>query len=605
METLLKNAQVVASIEDKNMRDILERVYLIKQSLLSSDIQQRIVKVGHRQIISRLRIFFQENAASVLLEKDVANGWYKVLHHTVLDPVWKDDFETTLKKPEKLHKLPSKNKNPNYIYLDLEECQNYVFPIHKNIFLLCFLADFKKSKGYEPPEFKAIKFKNGESSDNHSFEELVKEVERDSAFKYFYANKINVMTEPFCKEGANWWHKQSIKIDDPDIKFTPQEKLYLKTYKKNKAAEDCRDEIQYFFDEHYKKAVHVFEFIYESFKGSPLLCKNGKAPPNIMFGIMMFDRETKRYRGSLNGKLANSDGAYSHGVRHIVPDSQRKDIKEALKGKLSPKEIDEMLDNAERPFGDKARSVFDAAFCGGYVQFLNEPIKYNIFNRLDEPEGPPEKIYKNDPDYKRLLDYTNCAEIFFSQPDKTAKYKQIIVPIHIAGAPVYAMGHIVKCDTNDPQKTWREIYHFYHSVANYAIRSIRTRVNNLYIKEIQDTYYNVLHAIVYEIANSKNNLEYTPEEVANRLNTPLKLLSRVYPFQYVKFTWNPNAKTSKDQISFKVLDDTWNYKVGIYDNPYFKLNTPGIFLKIDQIEIALQQADATLARVLMTSPNES
>jgi len=616
--------------------EIAERITLVKNSLLSAHYQNRWSDVGLQQIINRILLLILERRVAVILEKiqrveggETKTDGYKILHHSCLDPFWHKDFEDYIENT--LYKnLISQNKNSdgclvidckklddpkiNRENIEIEDCLipfcgDKYFMFHR----VCSTQDKDPSLEIDTRTFPPVS-KNDDPILSALAEELESALKNQNIADYFIHNdKINNETI-FRKYGERHEAKISKALSE-------------------QLKQDWPDEgTGYFKGTRFEEMKKIFDREYQKIRRSALLTgKKAESVPNIFFSIRTFSQQACRFDDGKN----NERKLYPYGVRLIIPDTQRADLKEGFKrfrneygasnkrlrlkdaggeyiddyfweklgyGEGNDEGIDEILDTLASPYGICARGMSDTVFMSGYINIKEDPFSFGATNRLEKSEL--EKGYDSN-DYRISVYFHYMLLMIFLQKNKLpAEKKQkenlfvLLIPGNVGGSPFFCTGFVFKREGQQDHQSWLDSYHFYHSIRHYLIRSIRRKIRTLYLDEIQNIYENKQDDFLDNLVNEDT---FRPDEVCNRLNRAFKELSRVYPFQYIKFKYVPKAEQLSYQkkhapLSFlKYVGSNISFAVHANDNPFFVSHIDSDqFLGGERIEDCLLEADSKL-----------
>lgn len=602
---------------EKDARQICERVSLVRNSLLSSNYQNRWDRVGMRQVINRLFMFIQEPSVLVFLRKNtgsIEDHSYTAVYHTLQDPLWKSHFETFLS--EHVGILAG-----DHIMVDPKEFSGQFFRLSDSIHILFFYIEIID---YIPRFFY--------DNERISFAErgidfLLGSFQSDSRLHDFF---INEMVEEEISNQSRYWNNGSLvnQFTDISLGFEPGIDASL-------------------FSECYESFLHIFDVTYQRIYNSPLISQFKKNPPNILFFVKQYSNEFGRYHGRSGGDTPY----YSHGVRMIIPDSQLLHIEKALstiskcdadnnsfcfpvetvdmKGGVyvytptgrtvkrprfkggdddffwrlikTPEGRKEILNDMAANFGPKARSLSDPVLESGYVHFKHHPFEEGRSNRLEAnviSEGSTSR------DYRRLVCYHYVmhmmAPIYKAAHGTQAaeELSAILVPGYAGGATWFSMGFL-SLNKRAPHDRWLDNYHFYHSVCHYLARGVRSKLRYLYLNKIKEIYLKFLHDIVNDLVVTD---VFTPLRVIEALNPRLKTLCRIFPFELIQFNLDSSGIKSRCFVH-KFLNRV-PYAVSIVDNPYFQRQIQGIALEASEIEARIKNAFLESDQVLILKAQE-
>ncbi len=553
-----------------------ERAILIRNDLLSANYQNRSPKVGIGQVLNRLLMFLQEPYVIVIVAQSKKANKYQILYHTLLDPLWKSDFEKFL--------IDKKNGvgilEEDWIYIDCQKYKKSIFHIFDKEYFMFFKIEFKS----HIPHYKIIRQSDKNQSDEvNALEKLFNE-----KTKQLYLSEN--LSEQFHSK-KKYWEQGKIIISD---KFASDyDSLDNKDY----------DEI---IKENFEGISRIFNEEYKRIWNSPLLFQNKNEPPNIIFFLKHYIQDKPRYHGK-NGKL---EGCYKYNVRVIIPDMQKEHIRSALQ-KLSKRNaktidkdkkfpghddffweeiksdegIDNMLRIMESSFQSNARSLSDPTLSSGYVHINHSPFPDDGSHRLENTEWNKGETSN---DYRRLVYYHYVMSMMASI---TGKLSAITVPGSVGGSTWFCMTFLSRSD-QDKQERWLDNYHFYHSICHYTIRGIRKKIKNKYLEVIKNIYSQYVIKIIDRYirtineSNDNRNID-VQKDICDGINYGLSMMARIYPFSKIQFRYihgNNKEKTSTYKIH-RILN-SFNCEIIIIDNPFF-INDGNNFMEDKEIMDAL------------------
>lgn len=377
------------------------------------------------------------------------------------------------------------------------------------------------------------------------------------------------------------WESGQIRIESPQdlTKDWPGDVSWPEKPKPKKEIDGYEGEYN-FFEDHFHKIKTVFNYEYKRIRNSPLLTGENNIP-NIFFSIRTYSQKEKRFRYNSNERL------YSHSTRLLIPDAQREDLKTAFqsfgdKYQYGANEkrprikdvkenqiyddffwenlkrsggIDEILDTLEKPYGLQSRAMSDGIFESGYVNIRVSPLVFGGTNRfeqdlLDSLKTPENK--KQSLDYQAAVYLHYMLLILYSQrndisAESVNDFSILLMPCNVGGSPFFCVGFVFEnndkseTERNDEEimtheekmhQSWLDKYHVYYSIRHFFLMGVRNSIEDLYLNAIKSVYEDNQKQIIYNISN---NVSYDPEDVCHALNPKFKLLSRVYPFEYIAF----------------------------------------------------------------------
>lgn len=611
--------------EENLEKQVVERVFLVKNSLLSSHYQNRWSIVGIKQIINRFFLLLQRRCVIVVLEK-VENTGYKIVHHTCFDPFWKNDFESYLVKKQYKNLLLDDSEEhdfKNLIIIDQNKLSNP--RINKNGFVIeNYCIQFYPNRYFMIHEMKS----------NKDLDLKVQNEERNFPL-------VHIKQDGFLSRLAAEF-EESMVSNERMGKFFRRENIDGRVLNKEKEwsehkiirslpydlKQDWSDIPSDFFENHFQKLREIFNVEYQKMSGSPLL--SGRYCPNIIFSIRNFSQDSFRFCE----KRHNKKGAYAHNIRMLIPDKQKEDFKYAfskLKEKYSayidspgfkgaeeqniddlffwkllkkPGGIDEILEILEAPFESYIRSMADAVFESGNVNIKEGPFTFGATNRLEEKELEKKS---ESPGYRRSVCFHYLLLILCGKVDNLFKIKKkeekeklyvFLNPGYVGGTPLFCTGFVFTQKDEEEHKCWLDNYHFYHSFSHYLVRGIRSRIRDLYLEEIKGVYLSMQNYIVEGIINKKR---FEPEEVCNVLNKKFRILSRVYPFVFLEFgvirsekhhMYLENIKEWHPCFLLHYMKSRAYFIVRIRENSFFPCLLEGAsFLSKHQLQESILEAD--------------
>lgn len=600
--------------DDVLRAEAAERALLLAQSLIGANYQNRSERDGIRNFISCIQLVLQEPMAVVLLRRQSQDAAeYLVVYHTVLDPLVKDHFE------EHLHTSFDSYVRKHNLFIPAEKINNKVFNIHTDYFVMMFrLVNFEREQG-NPAEYHCLdndsddvqiseylRYFNSSSQVLPHFvsDSMVKEFDKRSSGEYWHKGKI-------------WRREQHVNLDYDFI-----------------ASANSSIDFGRFYDEQFKKISAIFDESYESIRDSPLLKSNQFQPPNIMFCLRMFDRTTER----MSELCKSQDGAYKYGVRGLIPKSQKRDIRAALKtlrqiqqdpsfeqfrcdpvaerfyfpkptsNNITYQQLSEadfppsgnavfggdsdffwrMIDSEENfdvvcqeiehAYGDQARAISDSVFCSGFISVANDPFIRARAMRLTHKkwiQGP------RDIDFRRLVYYHYLMSM--AAPGG-GSMSSLVLPGRVSGSVWFTLGYYFT-DQEPQHRRWLNCYHFYHNVATFFIRSIRGSAKRLYLAELK----HLLHRIVNEVLPAMYG-EIGIEKYLLLINAYFTLMCRVYPFALVELQHSSAAlnASARERFDCEILGVNYHLIVVLKDNPYFESTTGATYITAETVASVLQ-----------------
>ncbi len=595
---------------------ILERVLLVKNSLLSAHYQVRWNVVGLRQIINRFFMLLQMRCIITIVEriKIGREEKYRIIHHTCLDSFWKDDFEQVLKdnfsdKYDDNEDIIVIDTNKKFKSLDGQEenIDGFLIQFYENRFFMVHnmdpdIQDQSKKREFLPIRISGTPFLN----------DLATEFEKAftaEKMTYFLANE-NTIKQLDLKR--NQWHSKKIAIEKTSLDSLKENSNSIENYKY-----------------HHLRLAKIFDREYRKIKNSPLIKKDNH-PANIFFFIKAFSQTSYRF----HKKNHHPEGNYPYSIRLVISESQKSDLKLAFNNlkdryykdstlgednnfddkffwELLQEDdgIDNILDVLESPYELEERSMSDAVFSTGYVNIKEMPFKFNGNNRLEEPYLQNKDSFG----YKRLVCFHYMLMLLSQNEDfkNNQNPRILLVPGHVGGNPFFCIGHVYSDPEEQPNgkklknaeehkhHQWLNNYHFYYSICHYLIRGARNKIGNLYLEEIHKTYIEKQKNIINSIATQQS---FSPREFCDILNPAFKSLSRVYSYAYLKFSPIDNNEIinlNDNQFSYRYLSQDIYFMVSLESNIYFDAHIEGIFFDKGRFKECIEKADEELRRQLI------
>lgn len=549
----------------QSLREAQERGLLLCNSIAIENYRDRGEKQGVRGFLNRLQLLMQEPmVVAVLSEVTIspdesekfAGKHFRVLFHTMLDPLWKEQFEIRLRDEE----FQGFTLN-DYFYLPFAKAKGKVIKIHNDHHALFFRMDLKNIDTNT-----RLPFILYNEHDNVSLREFLKHFREDSILHNALVS--DGLSLEFDKRASDkHWQNGRIILREPDTDLSYDFGLSGL----DPQAASC------FYSDCHNKISEIFNVCYQKVYKSSLIKLNDLQPPNLMFAVRFFDSTEKRFSGS-----GARDPLYPYGVRAVIPELQRQDFLHSLNllGDLQkdhrfrdfwrnkesgvfhfPKPLSrsrkycdltskdfpqggnhrfmgsdeffwEMLNSSggvesiveemKLPYSLEARPLSDIVFSGGFVRIAPEPYAASRGVRLNYSaciRGPQSADYRRTVYYHYLMSMAARGG---------GSVSSLLVPGIVNGTPWFSMGYYFSSGEREHQR-WLNCYHFYHSVARSFIRGIRIRLRKLYLDELTRIY-----ASAVRVSLPRDHPHLMLEKYPGMVNPYFRLLCRVYPYDLVQ-----------------------------------------------------------------------
>lgn len=217
---------------------------------------------------------------------------------------------------------------------------------------------------------------------------------------------------------------------------------------------------------------------------------SGSSPevPNLFFVTRTYERAPRR------------DGAFQYSSQICLSHRQRECIR-SWSGKRDQPHLVEAL---ETPLGEDARSIADAVFASGVVDFSAEAVGDG---RDDPGETPGATV--------RATAESQLYGALLGRGQRQAFY----IPIHVGGAPWVAALTLLP---HGGLSAWRHAYTLHRTIVPLLASRVRAATKRAYLR------------LVAELIVSSIAVERTNAETYEALNAELHSLTRAFPFSGVK-----------------------------------------------------------------------
>lgn len=603
---------------EQEIKERIERLTLVKHSLLSTAYRNRHHSVGINQLLNRLFALQQDHVVIVVLDKPKkAKTSYRVIMHTKLDPLWQKHFEQNVLIGE------HSRIEGNHIYWSDSYAEKNKYQFHKTK----WFAFFKPQYDSYPPKFRPFtdEKSGAEGSTLKEFAEHLKLAE-SKEFDALHLSKV--LDDQFKRRADCWEPCEDTGFPHFNLRLLKKKKgdpAYLEDSDTSVSIDDLVKfknispirhpwRVQYpiwpqgFIDACHNNATELFESLYGHFKNSPLLRQNVSdtgekaVAANLIFSVRAFTSEEIRYRGE-------SDKAhYRYKTYTFLPKDQKKELREGFvslnREKLEKQkklfggydaffweliengQIDEILEEIEKPEGSTARTLSDRVFESGYVKVSYNPfgVGGNAKYRLDkgvfdaaQPQKEGQKQVVSD-DYKRFVyhHYLSCV----LSPD-SKKPAILLVPVHIAGAPWLCISFFYDAAKHRKHQSFLDNFHFYSSIAHYIKQDISRRMRQAYLETLGDMYYYLILEFFGKRNRAKDLDKLLFEEIFNYYT---KIIARIFPFRWLVIRPPNEDDIGKVFACWIEPKNGYFFKFSLFKNPYFTENIIGTFIsEIDVI----------------------
>lgn len=586
----------------KEIKERIERVSLIRHSLLSTRYQNRHHKVGISQLLNRFFALLQDYTIIVVLEGNKYDSQeFKIIYHTMQDPVWQKDFEAFLENKGE--------KRGDHIYWKAKDCSKDVHPIHRTKLFAFYHADFRSldRTPYGAPPF--IPYDEAELEESF-ITDLLDEFHRENTLLHelYFNEELN---ERFKDREECWenghYNPRLLSISDPRpiseiIKFSSPPNI-IKSILGNAYEGGWPNG---FFKQQDQKIEGLFNDLYKTIHDSPLLHKytdhdQQESLPNIIFSARRFTQEELRYKGKPEVKKAH----YPYRSRTYLSEKQKEKISTLFKklkksdipkdrkfdGKddffweeIKNEKFDYIFNIVEMPEGLNARCLSDMAYAGGFVWVSDNPYGTQGRDRLDQDiwEQANRKTNKViSDDYKRLV-YHHYIDFVIAPTG--SKPSVMLVPIQVGAAAWGCISYVLNPDEDSRHDRWIDGYHFYHSISFHLVKEVRRQLKQLYFSAVQEIYYYLSLGLSDRV---KNTDEKFIDEFSKLFNKCTHELCRIYPFKQVKL-----ARASSDDFgNIMPVLNKYEHKISLEENLFFVERIKGSFITEDIILDKLDTAE--------------
>lgn len=593
-----------------------EKITLIKHSLLSAIYQNRHEKVEIWQLLNRFLALIQDHVVIVVLSKQEEQNRYKIIYHTMFDPVWQNEFEKELQRKGEVE--------GDHIYWSNEYCEsgNNSYILHETKRFAFFIANFSHNDrgSYDPPVFELC---SEDKLEEYCIPDLLREFSSND--EHAPRKKQTLLNNLYLSEKLNdkfqyreqFWEKGNYnarKLYSDETRHVESliefDKFLPETLKAVKAVYPKWP--QDYFKIQHSIISSIFEKTFNDIKDSPIFFTESTLhtgnllihdpPTNVIFSIRSFSTDRMRYRGK------SDSPHYPYEVRTFLPDSQKKQLRNVL-GSLKKEnipesrlfngndsffwdhlekgEIDEIFNIIESPEGETARALSDMVFTSGFVRVSDSPFRTKGINRLDKHvwEKAQEGIMTDD--YKRLVCHHYLGYVMVPIAKQLSAF---LVPVQVSGTPWGCLAFFYDSGNNDnTHKRWVQNYHYYFSLSDHVFSDIRSRLKMLFLASIEELY-GLLVNYFFGTASEKK----FPDDksvFASTFNQCAKIVARMYPFDLVILG---GISLKESSASYKVVNKA-QLPIQLIENPYYTRRITKSFTSYKEIIHCFRQAEYTRA----------
>jgi hypothetical protein len=151
-------------------------------------------------------------------------------------------------------------------------------------------------------------------------------------------------------------------------------------------------------------------------------------------------------------------------------------------------------------------------------------------------------------------------------------------------------------------RRWIDLYHFYHSIYQVAVKKIRRKAKDLYLEETSELYRDTVLRVYKEVvfSDEPSALNFF-EQVIPQLNEGFEWLTRIYPFsKTVLSVCSNNGGNRKLKENEFLFFGQWKVRIEQEMNQFFECftteNSPdhqiyGDFMKLENLVKVIKRAD--------------
>jgi len=580
------------------------KLTLVEQALQSNYSRKKLDRVSLRQFVNRLLLLTQKPRIFLFYKKDKKRGGWVYSFSTHGDVLYKKQFEEQIKN--KLHQQLDK-------YCSYKKPQDPIWPDEPHeigntgfgIIIVAIKAKTTKT-GRE------ITFTSPNKLDNEN--NIIDNIE------YALLNKL-WCSFLGCEFSKTLGVEARLKKKLEQIGSNPTaEKNSIETSNHQSIDHTLSITDQAFINEQLDYLSEIINDCYKDVCETPLICNQGKTPPNIFFFVRYYDSPDTINRFK-NG-LKDGNDPYPYSLKIIIPKAQKEhllttlksiaesDINEIKSGvntwnykykrlpgykklysknnhecdscypvpkldfefwqRIKQGQFDEILTDLQQPFTQEARSFVDPSLMTGFIHYRSGVYQESGLERVTEKA---QKLDFESSDIRRLV----YLHYLFSAAAPDSNHENLgtmTVPLNVANQPYVAVVQaIVTKDENDPDYTdrisWPQNYHFFTDVARHCVRGLRYHSKIKYLQQIEKVVYEAFKK--YLQVSSPTEIYINFENAQNQINKELTLLCRVWPYPHVSIKIRQSI-IQPNEFYIPIIN-TVDKGTGLYfsivDNPFF------------------------------------
>lgn len=580
------------------------KLTLVEQALQSNYSRKKLDRVSLRQLVNRLLLLTQKPRIFVFYKKDKKQGGWVYSFSTHGDVLYQKEFKSQIK--DALHK--NKGKDFYYKKPPLSEWPDEPQEIGGTGFGIIIVAI--KAEMIEARRL--ISFVSANRLDKNSQNTLNSE--------YAILNKL---WKSFlgCEFSQTLGVEARLKKRLEQIGGNPKAEKSSINASVNALGHRINASDKKFINKQLDYLSEIINDCYNDVCETPLVCNQGKIPPNIFFFVRYYDSPETINRFE-NG-LKNGNAAYPYSLKIIIPKAQRVHLLDTLKGiaesnvnfahetcvnswnykykllpgyeelypldnlqsdscyprpeldfefwyKIKEGKFDEILDDLQLPFTQEARSFVDPALMTGFVHYRTGVYEESGLERITEKA---KSLGFDSPDVRRLI----YLHYLFSAAAPDSNHENLgtmTVPLNIANHPYVAIVQaIVTKKEDEPDFTdkiaWPQNYHFFSDVARHCVRRLRYHSRIQYIQQIEKVVYKAFKKSLK--VGERNEVFINLAEAQKIINKNLLLLCRVWPYPNVSI--KIRQKVTQSALNYvpilHMVDSSTGLFFSINENPFF------------------------------------
>ena len=622
---------------DKNVK-----LTLIEQALQSNYSRNKLDKVSLRQFVNRLLLLTQESRIFLFYKKHEKGGGWVYSFSTHGDVLYECQF-----KEQVISKLHTKRGKD--LYYKKPESGKSIWPdepqkigdTHFGIILVAIepkIIDEGRDITFMSPIDYGIKSNRIGNNEYEQLEKLWKNFLGSEFSKTLGVEaRLRKRLEQIDKNPSVERNQLNIQHEKIDLSVSVNDRAFIN-----------------------RQLGHLSGIINEAYNDiceTPLLCNQGKIPPNIFFFLRYYD-EPETINRFKNGLGFCDNEPYPYSLKIIIPETQKRHLLSALKSigksleeddqsgfgsikkmwryyykrlpgynRLFPDRVfesnscypvekldfefwqrirmgqfEEILEDIQKPFTKEARSFVDPALMTGFTHFRSGVYRESGLERVTEAA---EQEGFNSLDIRRLV----YLHYLFSAAAPDSNYDNLgtmTVPLNVANQPYIALVRAtVTKDRNEPNYrdniSWPQNFHFFTDVAQHCMRKLRDQSKPKYKYEVERIIWKEFKSAL-EISES-NGIFINFRETEKRINKKLLLLCRVWPYPLISVTITSEMIKSHDAFIpiINAIDPKTCIFFSIKDNPYFCANSEhelSLMEKSDKVFITSEELKLVFKRAL-------